>query len=215
MNTTAMVGGRDAVEFAKNLFLEDRDFPATTAVQLIRENCGIELSVEEVGAIRERIVRNIDGALPGRITPVSPARFTNHPRLVSGKKIVMARKGRPQVDVQEKRQWLDEWLKTQARIPTIKEAQAALREHFGEALGTTFVATRLTEAHQEMVRARRQLIEAEKTTTAPVSSVPPPAPATAPLRDVVKILADLMRVNGIRKIAIDDEGRPTFEAFVA
>lgn len=225
MNTAMGGGCRDAEEFARGLFLEDREFSVSTAIQLIRENCGRTLSEQEVEGIRSRVINRIEGAIPvekwRETRKATTPGFTNRPRLVVTPKqetggVVVARKGRPQVDVQEKREWLDGWLSTQPRIPTIKEAQAALREHFGEALGTTFVAQKLTEVHNRFVEERRRQLNAQQATVAPVlAPVPVTAPVVAPLRDIVKIIADLMKVNGIRKIAIDDEGRPTFEAFVA
>ena len=203
-----MLSNEDASGFAKSLFLEDRDFPVDTVLQMVKENCNRSLSLEEVEEIRKNVLTSINRAMPlgGTFKPVVPT-FTNRPRLALAKqteKVPMVKRGRAQVDVTEKRQWLDKWLFEQPRIPTIKEAQAALKEHFGEALGTTFVANRLTEYHEQIFKERKQP-ESEPT-------VNPDAFHTQSLQDAIKLIANLMRTNGIKKIAVDEEDGVNFEA---
>lgn len=200
----------DATQLAKDIFLDDLDIPALTVQKIVEEMCGERLAVETILNIGKAVSKTIGKALPERTLfqrePVTS--FANNPRLVLHKKapetVEMAKRGRAQVDVQEKRVWLNDWILRQPRIPTIKEAKLALKAQFGEALGTTYIAKTLTTAHQLVMDERRRTAQANPLVTA----VEVPAVG---LSDTVRAIAALMQAKGIKKVSVSDEGEIDFE----
>lgn len=119
--------------------------------------------------------------------------------------------GHSYVDTQTKRVWLQEWLKSQPRIPTNKEAREALLERFHEALGTTYIANAIREAHERFAEEIKK--RNEESTTVPI--VVPEAPKALPLRRTVQEIAVMMREAGIKKIILSEDGQIDFEAFTS
>lgn len=96
-----------------------------------------------------------------------------------------------------------------ARLPTIREAKAHIRENLGDAegagLGTDVISKTLRELREELNRKR----------LGPAGivghiEVPPPLPPTAMARmERLAVIARMMLAESIRSIRIDDEGNIT------